>query len=247
MANKNYGVSASFDLGLAKDIGIEAAVIYNELRFWKDKGKNSEGWVYKSYSEMMDKFAFSEYQLRKVYKLLVEKKIIEIKIKKIDKKPTLHYRFLKNFSFDLVSEKTKETMVSEKTKETSIYTDNNHKTTPTAELNTELQGASPTPPKAPSPQPRETRETFDELVRILHEGRVILWTPVRKSKIKKRLEYFEPKDIVDAARNLTHSKWHMGDNPNHTKYATVDFLIRSDEQVEKWLNETPVQTVKSAF
>ena len=29
----------------------------------------------------------------------------------------------------------------------------------------------------------------------------------------------------------------MGKNDQHKKYATVDFLLRSDEKIEEWLNE----------
>jgi hypothetical protein len=34
----------------------------------------------------------------------------------------------------------------------------------------------------------------------------------------------------------------MGDNPNRVKYATVDYLIRSDEIVEKWLEAADEST-----
>lgn len=57
----------------------------------------------------------------------------------------------------------------------------------------------------------------------------------RKETLKRRLKEFSSEDIVKACRNLAGSPWHMGENPSRKKFADVDFLIRSYEQVEKWL------------
>jgi hypothetical protein len=65
--------------------------------------------------------------------------------------------------------------------------------------------------------------------------RPISLTPGRKSKLKSRLKNHSAEDIFAGIRALKASKWHCGDDPRNQKfYATLDFLIRSDEQLEKW-------------
>lgn len=82
----------------------------------------------------------------------------------------------------------------------------------------------------------------DELTPLIESIKGILETPRarvtpgRLRKLKARLRTFNGEEVERAARNLAKSKWHMGENPNNVKYASVDFLLRSDEQVDKWLN-----------
>lgn len=58
----------------------------------------------------------------------------------------------------------------------------------------------------------------------------------RKEKLKTRLKTFPLKKILSALDNLSKSKFHRGDN-DRGWVADPDFLIRSDEQVDKWLNK----------
>lgn len=69
----------------------------------------------------------------------------------------------------------------------------------------------------------------------------IMISPKRRSKLKARLKHFSPDEILLAAENLSRSPFHMGDNDQNTKYASFDFLIRSDEQVEKWRDNNPAE------
>lgn len=79
------------------------------------------------------------------------------------------------------------------------------------------------------------RELLQQIHRTLEGERRILETPGRLRKLNARLKVFTPNQILDAAYNLSQSRFHMGENDAHVKYATVDFLLRNDEQVEKWL------------
>lgn len=102
-------------------------------------------------------------------------------------------------------------------------------------------------------QPKEEKvevvekETLDvdnlltNLSRILKYDRVCKITEGRRRKLKKRLKEFSKDDILLAAEHLSQSSWHMGNNPNNKKYATVDFLLRSDEKIEEWLFAEPEQ------
>lgn len=243
----DYDLSLSFNVGLAQELSIEAAIVYNDLNFWSTKGGRDDGWVYKSYAEMLGKFPLSEYQLRKAYKQLAEAGYIETKLIKKNGAPTFHYRFLKNFrNGQLDSEKTSETMDSEKTSET-IYIQNNTHNTDNSDFG-DSTGAAAKPIKSSADTERgDVLDVFVELVSILHPGQVIMFTTGRRQQLKSRLKHFKPDEIVEAANNLMASPWHTGDNPNKKKYASYDFLLRKDEQVEKWLNEKPVKRHKSAF
>ena len=60
-------------------------------------------------------------------------------------------------------------------------------------------------------------------------------TPDRIKKLKLRFQTYDSEEISTALINLSKSKFHHGDNDRGWK-ADPDFLIRSDEQVDKWLN-----------
>ena len=65
-------------------------------------------------------------------------------------------------------------------------------------------------------------------------------TSGRDNKLSLRLKKFTLEEILKALDNLSKSKFHQGDNDRGWK-ADPDFLIRSDEQVDKWLNVKPEQ------
>ncbi len=68
-------------------------------------------------------------------------------------------------------------------------------------------------------------------------------TAGRKDKLKARLDTFKLEDILAAVQNLATSPFHRGKNDRGWK-ADPDFLIRNDEQIDKWLhyatNKLPV-------
>lgn len=61
------------------------------------------------------------------------------------------------------------------------------------------------------------------------------FTPSRKNKITKRLESFSIIDIRIAIYGISVSDWHIGKNPNNTKYDSIEFLCRNDENIEKFI------------
>lgn len=71
-------------------------------------------------------------------------------------------------------------------------------------------------------------------------------TEGRLAKLKARLKSAEPDEIIQAARNIALDPWQQGDNPQHKRYGTIDYLLRSDEQIDNWANATPAQREKYA-
>jgi hypothetical protein len=63
-------------------------------------------------------------------------------------------------------------------------------------------------------------------------------TKGREAKLKLRLKSFSIEQILTAVDNLYQSPFHRGQNDKGWR-ADVDFLIRNDEQVDKWLNVNP--------
>lgn len=108
MSNEpEFNQTRSFNLGIAQETSIEAALVYDEISFWSTK--STTGWVYKSYEDMKLRLPLSKYQLREAYKKLQEKGYIEIKLKKAMGAPTLHFRLLKNLTIH--SKKTSQSIV----------------------------------------------------------------------------------------------------------------------------------------
>lgn len=81
-----------------------------------------------------------------------------------------------------------------------------------------------------------TEENYRAIARILKDSDKSRFLDERKRKFNARLAEYTLDDILIAARNLSKSAFHMGDNPDKKKYATFDFLMRNDSQIDKWLN-----------
>jgi hypothetical protein len=65
-------------------------------------------------------------------------------------------------------------------------------------------------------------------------------TPARIKHINARLERYSVEQIKLAITNIRTSKYHLGEEPNNDKfYATLEFICRNDETLEKWINHIP--------
>jgi len=71
---------------------IEAAIFLSQLLFWSDKGKRSDGFIYKSRQEWVAETGLTDYSLRKSRERLEELGILETKLHRANGAPTLHYR-----------------------------------------------------------------------------------------------------------------------------------------------------------
>lgn len=80
-------------------------------------------------------------------------------------------------------------------------------------------------------------ELLDELAKTLQYKRRVIHTPGRLKKLTQRLKSFTEDELKQAVWAMTDNDYMMGDNPNRVKYATIDYALRSDEIVEKWLEQ----------
>jgi len=119
----DYNQIRSFNVGIAQETSIEAAMIYDDLAYaQKIFGKE---YFFHSYQQMLQRFPFlSERTIRRHVKLLVNKGWISTKIKKVNGSPTCHYRIEKTLTAKLAetmeteTDKLAETMETDKLAET---------------------------------------------------------------------------------------------------------------------------------
>lgn len=69
-------------------------------------------------------------------------------------------------------------------------------------------------------------------------------TKKRETHIKSRLKNFSVDDIKRSIANIRKSSFHLGENDSSMFYATIEFICRNDETVEKWMNHVPKQQAK---
>lgn len=75
----------------------------------------------------------------------------------------------------------------------------------------------------------------------------------RRTKIEARLKSgYTVDEICTAIKNIRQSPFHCGDNDKHMFYATIEFICRNDETLEKWINadmnkQQPALAVYSAY
>jgi hypothetical protein len=95
----------------------------------------------------------------------------------------------------------------------------------------------PIPPIAGAPLP------FDAVFACFEETfktRVLAKSPTRKGKIKARLKTFSIEQICQAIKNFASDPFYSGNNERKWK-ADLDYIIRSDEIIERGLNLKPAK------
>jgi hypothetical protein len=73
---------------------LTTAVLLNQIIFYSDKSKRTDGFFYKTYKEWEEDVCLTERQVRHSINKLKDKGIIETKLKKANGSPTVHYKLL---------------------------------------------------------------------------------------------------------------------------------------------------------
>lgn len=71
-------------------------------------------------------------------------------------------------------------------------------------------------------------------------------TTDRRARLSTRLKDFTPEELKQAAQNLGSDEFMQGANDNGKRYGTIDYLLRTSANVNKWLEEQP-QKKKGMF
>lgn len=72
--------------------GLEFGLFVSQLLYWCDKGRDRDGWFYKSYKEWEEEIFIPERTLRRLIDSVKELGWLETKVKRVGNNPTLHYR-----------------------------------------------------------------------------------------------------------------------------------------------------------
>lgn len=72
-------------------------------------------------------------------------------------------------------------------------------------------------------------------------------TTDRKARLKSRKKDFSDEELKLAAKNLGSDEFMQGANDSNKRYGTLDYLLRTSANVNKWLEEQPKEKKKGLF
>lgn len=205
-----FNQTRSFNLGLAQETSIEAALIYDDLAYAQQMvGKGR--WFYRSYEQLENRLPFSTKTLQRHAEKLVAAGFIEKKIMKVDGVPKCHWQVVKSIGQIDRMEKDKLTESMEKDKLTeSIYktTKETTKGSDTRSVSLEDHG-----------QKARARQLLPKLIHIVNAKEKA--TDDRLRILSARLKEYTDDEVINAARAFSKSEWHRENGEMH-----IDNLLR---------------------
>lgn len=76
-------------------------------------------------------------------------------------------------------------------------------------------------------------EVFEYYRRVI--GKRVRFTPTKIKKIRARLKSFSKEELFRAIDNISKSPFHNGVNDRGQCYNSIEFLFRSDDKTEEWV------------
>jgi len=73
-------------------LDIKSALLLSQLIYWSDRTTDGNGWIYKSHKDWQTELGLNRYFLDKARDRLIQLGLIEVKIKKANGSPTMHFR-----------------------------------------------------------------------------------------------------------------------------------------------------------
>ena len=103
------GVSAGYNVDIAREFGINEAIVLNKLVYLHQMAKRSDGFTWYTAKDWEKHTALSYYQVNKALQHLVDKGIVEVKNTYIQSTTTKakHYRFILETSKSEIEETSK--------------------------------------------------------------------------------------------------------------------------------------------
>lgn len=195
-----YNQTRSFNAGLALDLGIEAALIYDDLAYAQHVF--GEGFFYRSYDQLLKRLPYmSERSARNHIRSLEAAGWIVTKVKKVNGLPTLHFQIVRNLTATPAVTKGTATVAES-------YNDKQLKNNTSADAPTKKESLESRKMKLLSLVNRVTGRNF----RVLPE-----------KGVKKTLDAFSLVEIEQALTALAADPWHKP----KLKELSLDYFIRS--------------------
>lgn len=209
---------------LAKALGsIEGAIYFQQLLYWWKHRKDKE-WIYKTIEEIEQETTLSKKVQKRVRDTLIAKKYIEVEFKKDAKgTPKLHFKVLVNLV--LSGKPFTPHQIDSDQRELSTVTKGN---TP---IYKEIQEITYT--RKPSSPLRDRCVRFIDWFNSRLNTNYIP-TDARATKLATRLKRFTPEQLTMAVENALNDPFFNGSKTGFK--LTPDFVLRSDENVDKLLN-----------
>lgn len=188
------GVSAGYNVDIAREFGINEAIVLNKLVYLHQMAKRSDGFTWYTSKDWEKHTALSYYQVNKALQHLVDKGIVEVKNTYIQSTTTKakHYRFILETSKSEIEETSVPIGFLETSKsgseETSKSVNNN------AINNANIVSNSEVDKKLLDLLNQKTKRNF----RMLPRG------------YKETLKQFSLKEIEEALDVLVEDDWHKG-------------------------------------
>lgn len=239
---QQYSQARGYNLGIALELGLPAACLFNQLLFWNDRSKDD--WFFKSYDELIDELPISKRTVIRAREQLEAAEYVETQVRKANGVPTLHWRITRFAIFDSAKLATSDsaklaTSINNKehNKEKDMSgldaTDVSHFTMQVYQLylkyfiipnlkvvEVDTHGEKLTPGMI-------QMQTIEKAMKRYK------LTPKRKEAVKRRLEDAGLDMLKAAVVGYGKSEWHTGTNNRNWVAGLDDFICRSYEKVEE--------------
>jgi hypothetical protein len=94
-------------------------------------------------------------------------------------------------------------------------------------------------PSVSTTRPSELGDLLTKLHNLLGGRGQAKLTTDRKARLTTRLKDFSPEELELAAKNCGSDEFMQGANDNGKRYGTIDYLIRTSANINKWLEDAP--------
>lgn len=253
----NEPKSLRINTALAEEIGLNESIILLQLEFLISISQhtyNGKKWTYQSGEEMHKKYFpfWSKATINRIIKdLLDEGYIVEDNFnkKKFDKTRWFALNFEKLKTLKSIAIFTPETDREDEpstTQNEPCTTQNEPRATQNEPCRT--QNESTIPDNTIDNINNNIYRVFDHYQKTfkgLYEIKKL--SDSRKSKVRARLKTYTPDELIKAIDNIRKSDWHMGENPSSKFYATPEFIFRSDEMIEGWIQNKPQKQIGQQY
>lgn len=88
-------------------------------------------------------------------------------------------------------------------------------------------------------KPSDTGVLLNQLHALLGGRGDAKLTTDRKARLNTRMKDFSKEELIIAATNLGNDEFMQGGNDNGKRYGTIDYLLRTSANINKWLEEQP--------
>lgn len=226
---KQYSEARGYNLGIARELGLPGAVLYNQLLFWAARSKDD--WFFKTYEDLVNELPLSRMSIIRAKETLEKADYIETSVRKANGTPVVHWRIVRFATFNstklVLSESTNLVL--------SINNKENNKELPKSKKNSdEIEKLYTTYLDRfiiPTRLKDLTQYTGPELLAMARTRYKL--TPKRRAAISRRIEDAGFKLVGAAIIGFSREPWYLGENDRNWIADLETYICRSYENIEK--------------